>query len=95
MTPTPTPNYQSGYPQTGNPGNGSQGINSQPGTTQQGSYINQPTGGGMPGAITGPNAPAGTSTGSDPCYGDEQITFAPEQPRVNNEVLIAVTSSRT
>jgi hypothetical protein len=32
--------------------------------------------------------------GSDPCYGDELITFSPESPRIGNELLIAVTSSR-
>jgi hypothetical protein len=31
--------------------------------------------------------------GTDPCYGDELVTFSPEQPRVGNELLIAVTSS--
>ena len=50
---------------------------------------NQP--GGLPGAI--PQQP-GAAVGSDPCYGDEEITFSPEIPRVGNEVLIAVTSSR-
>ncbi|MFN8635778.1 MAG: hypothetical protein U0893_18170 [Chloroflexota bacterium] len=47
---------------------------------------------GLPGAAN--PAPASAPAGSDPCYGDEQMTFAPEVPRVNNEVLIAVTSSR-
>lgn len=54
--------------------------------------IQQPGGQGMPGAIN-PGA-AGAAAGSDPCYGDEEITFSPEIPRVGNEVLIAVTSSR-
>jgi hypothetical protein len=31
--------------------------------------------------------------GSDPCYGDELISFSPEQPRVGNELLIVVTSA--
>jgi hypothetical protein len=30
----------------------------------------------------------------DPCWGDEQITYVPETPRVNNELIIAVTSGR-
>jgi len=30
----------------------------------------------------------------DGCYGDEQITFAPETPRVGNELLVVVSSSR-
>jgi hypothetical protein len=34
----------------------------------------------------------GTPT-SDPCYGDEQITYSPETPRVGNELLIAVSSA--
>jgi hypothetical protein len=85
-TPTPMP-YQPSNPTNGFPGNPNQGINPQPG-------VSQPVGNGLPGAINGPNGAPGTQTGSDPCYGDEQITFAPEQPRVANEVLIAVTSSR-
>jgi hypothetical protein len=50
----------------------------------------------LPGAIPPqPGAPApGAAVGSDPCYGDEEITFSPEIPRVGNEVLIAVTSTR-
>jgi hypothetical protein len=51
-----------------------------------------------PGAVTGGStttgAVAAAPTGTDACYHDEQITFAPAEPRVNNEVLIAVTSSR-
>jgi hypothetical protein len=47
--------------------------------------------GALPGAVVaGSPAPL---TGADPCYQDEQITFAPAEPRVNNEVLIAVSSS--
>jgi hypothetical protein len=46
----------------------------------------------MPGMMPGAASPG--PTGSDPCYGDEQVTFAPEQPRVANEVLIAVSSSK-
>ena len=34
------------------------------------------------------------SPGVDMCYGDEQITYAPLEPRVGNEFLIAVSSSR-
>jgi hypothetical protein len=48
---------------------------------------------------TGAPPPAGTgpvsgAAGSDRCYGDEQITFSPADPRVNNELLVAVSSSR-
>jgi hypothetical protein len=32
--------------------------------------------------------------GPDACYGDEVITFAPENPRVGTELVIVVTSSR-
>jgi hypothetical protein len=53
---------------------------------------------GLPGAIVpgvpAPGQPPALSSGADPCYQDEQITFAPAEPRVNNEVLIAVSSSR-
>ena len=28
----------------------------------------------------------------DTCFGDEQVTFVPEDPRTNNEMLVAVTS---
>ena len=34
-----------------------------------------------------------TPTPTDKCYGDEQISFAPEEPRVGIELLIAVTSA--
>lgn len=65
-------------------------------------------GGGMPGAQPGTAGHPGSApqpgqpgtggpavgAGSDPCYGDEEITFSPEIPRVGNEVLIAVTSTR-
>jgi hypothetical protein len=45
----------------------------------------------MPGAMP---APAGSpGAGGDPCYGDELITFAPEEPRVGDELLVAVTSA--
>jgi hypothetical protein len=47
---------------------------------------------GLPGAINVTGSPAPGS--SDPCYGDELISFAPESPRVGNEFLIAVTSAR-
>ena len=49
-----------------------------------------------PGPAVGAASPAAAAApaGSDPCYGDEQITFSPAEPRVNNEMLIAVTSSR-
>jgi len=37
---------------------------------------------------------AGEDDGQDACYGDEVITFAPENPRVGTELVIVVTSSR-
>lgn len=37
--------------------------------------------------------PTATPIG-DPCWGDEQITYIPESPRTNNELIIAVTSSK-
>ena len=43
------------------------------------------TGAPMPGGATG-------LPDQDPCYGDEQITFSPENPRAGNDVLIAVSS---
>jgi hypothetical protein len=74
------PNTQ--YPNTQYP-NGQYPNNQNPG---DGSSI-------QPGAIV-PNAAGSPGpNGSDPCYGDEQITFAPEIPRVADEVLIAVTSA--
>ncbi|MGE3272354.1 MAG: hypothetical protein AB7P40_26635, partial [Chloroflexota bacterium] len=85
--PTPT-NTPYGYPGTG-PG---QPTQNQP-APQTGA---QPAGQtGLPGAIQpGAGGAPGAAAGSDPCYGDELITFSPEVPRVGNEVLIAVTSSR-
>jgi len=65
--------------------------------SQPGIPGNQPPAGGLPGSgITSTAATPGASTtpGSDPCYGDEQITYSPEEPRVGNELLIAVTSAR-
>ncbi|MFN8636335.1 MAG: hypothetical protein U0893_21000 [Chloroflexota bacterium] len=52
-----------------------------------------------PTAPAPPAAPASPSpqpyTGvSDPCWGDEQITYVPESPRAPNELIIVVTSSR-
>jgi hypothetical protein len=77
----PYPNGQ--YP------NGQYPNNQLPGS-QSGSSV-------QPGAIV-PNNPPGSPgspgpNGSDPCYGDEQITYAPEEARVADEVLIAVTSA--
>src|SRR6185503_7279945 len=74
------------YPGTTNPGT------TNPGTTNPG--VTSPGGTGQSGAVNPPGPGTPTGSGSDPCYGDEQMTFAPEVPRVNNEVLIAVTSSR-
>ena len=44
------------------------------------------------GAIVSGAASPGPA-GADACYGDELITFSPEDPRIGNEFLIAVTSS--
>ena len=41
----------------------------------------------MSGAAGSPGAP-------DTCHGDEQISFSPTEPRVGDELLIAVTSAR-
>jgi hypothetical protein len=41
-----------------------------------------------------PPSPSPTSYIGDPCWGDEQITFIPADPRTSNELVIAVTSSR-
>jgi hypothetical protein len=86
-TPTPTP---FGY--VGSPGN------VPPGGFQSGTPSTGPQAPGMPGSAVNPGASGpgltGAGAGSDPCYQDEQITYAPSEPRANNELLIAVTSSR-
>ena len=55
-----------------------------------------PLPGAVPAAgVPAPGAPgAAVSSAADRCYGDEQITFSPAEPRVANEMLVAVTSSR-
>jgi hypothetical protein len=83
----PYPNNQ--FPNNQYPNN--QSPNTQyPNGGLPGSSI-QPSG-GVPGGMP---APAGSPNpgGGDPCYGDELITFAPEAPRVGDELLVAVTSS--
>ena len=51
--------------------------------------------GGLPGGAIVPGAvPQASPATPDLCYGDELITFAPEGPRVGNDLLIAVTSGR-
>ncbi|MFN8524927.1 MAG: fibronectin type III domain-containing protein [Chloroflexota bacterium] len=45
------------------------------------------------GGATAP-APVVNSAASDPCWGDELITYVPENPRVGQELLIAVTSAK-
>src|SRR5213075_2869473 len=80
-----------GAPGSGLPGSGisPSGSGSVPGPTGAGTIP------GQTGAGTIPGQPAAATTpGSDPCYGDEQITYSPEEPRVGNELLIAVTSAR-
>ena len=48
----------------------------------------------LSGSAVGPGgtAPSGALV-ADPCYGDEMMTYMPEEPRIGNELLIAVTSS--
>jgi hypothetical protein len=47
-----------------------------------------------PVAQTEPAGPTPTPTSTvDICYGDEQILFAPDSPRVGNELLITVSSA--
>ena len=48
----------------------------------------------VPGAPAPGAAGAAAPTNADRCYNDEQITFSPADPRVSNEMLVAVTSSR-
>jgi hypothetical protein len=95
---------------TGSYSSGGASVQSGTGSYPTGSYPNDgssiqpgsgpypggaPSAGGLPGSGLAPNAaPPSPSTGSDPCYGDEQITFAPDEPRVGDELLIAVTSAR-
>jgi len=45
-------------------------------------------------AAAAPPPATPTTVGSDPCYGDELITYSPDLPRSGNEMLVAVTSSR-
>ena len=93
-TPTATP-Y--GYGQFPNQG----------GASVQGGGLQYPSGGSLPSgsipAAGGAPLPGAVQPGvgapspgvvSDPCYGDELITYSPEMPRVGNDLLIAVTSSR-
>jgi hypothetical protein len=107
-TPTPYANGTGQYPNNQYPNNGS--VNQTGTGYQGASVTdpNNPYSGGVPaqggqpgssissGAIQpGPGGAAPSpGTGSDPCYGDELITFAPEAPRVGDELLIAVTSAR-
>ncbi|MCC7368581.1 MAG: hypothetical protein IT306_09170 [Chloroflexi bacterium] len=95
LEPTPTisgwgapPATTNPYPTVGTGTSGNPAVTGPVGTQT----TNMPPNQGLPGAIQ-PGA-AGAAAGSDPCYGDEEITFSPEIPRVGNEVLIAVTSSR-
>lgn len=106
VTPTPSwypPNQQLVTPTPGpgmyNPGYGLTTPTATPWgyvpPAQPGVQPTAPT--GLPGSGiqsgSGAALPPGTP-GSDPCFGDEQITYSPELPRVGNELLIAVTSSR-
>ena len=47
-----------------------------------------------PSPFASPEIPPTATPIGDPCWGDEQITYVPETPRVNNELIIAVTSGR-
>jgi hypothetical protein len=62
-----------------------------PGAPATGFQATPSTGAPPPPAGTGPISAA---SGSDRCYGDEQVTYSPADPRVNNELLVAVSSSR-
>ena len=86
------PGQQTGIPgqQTGMPGQ--QSVPSPPYVGAPGANPGSSTG-ALPGAIV-PSSASPAPGGSDPCYGDEVITFSPESPRIGNELLIAVTSSR-
>jgi hypothetical protein len=53
-----------------------------------------PSGSGVAGGAIVPSGASLAPTGADPCYGDEVITYSPESPRIGNEFLVAVTSSR-
>jgi len=74
-------------------------VASTAGSPEPGPYPGS-TGPGFPGTGTAASPPgpgqSATPAGAvaDPCYGDEQISFSPEEPRAGNELLIAVTSSR-
>src|SRR5215212_4232079 len=94
------PGYQPGANQTG-------GASVSGGTTSGGSSVQSPNNPYQPGVtsqggssvssgaiVPGPmQAGSPGPNGTDPCYGDEVITFAPEAPRVGDELLIAVTSA--
>src|SRR6266542_2415898 len=89
-------NQSTGFP-TVQPG----GLQNQPGGVQNQNPVPGAPGSGLPGSGISPGTGAGASSpaasttpGSDPCYGDEQITYSPEEPRVGNELLVAVTSAR-
>ena len=72
------------------------GQSNQQGATSP--YIGVPDSGSVPvpGGLSGSAIVTSASPiagGSDPCYGDEAISFSPLAPRIGNELLIAVTSA--
>ena len=81
----PTPTYPS-VP-------GQQSVPAPPYVGAPGSGI-APSGSGVAGGAIVPSGASPAPTGADPCYGDEVITYSPESPRIGNEFLVAVTSSR-
>jgi hypothetical protein len=93
---------QPGFAGGVNPAGSFPTVNNQPvqqGFPQQGQAAVSQVGGSTSQVNPGVQQPvqaaaSPAATGSDPCWGDEEITFAPEKPRVGNELLIAVTSSK-
>jgi hypothetical protein len=82
-TPFPTPGMPPGLPSTA----------STVGTATPTPYAGLPDS-GLPGTATTASPLGSGPAGPDLCYGDEQITYSPTEPRAGNELLIAVTSSR-
>jgi len=89
-TPTPTPTSQLGPPTPELPTTGSPTPIDR--TRRVPGAGTPTTGASGDGSVSG--SIAGEDDGQDACYGDEVITFAPENPRVGTELVIVVTSSR-
>jgi hypothetical protein len=97
--PNPTYPGMSGQPYPGAPTPthptvpGQQSVPAPPYVGAPGSGI-APSGSGIAGGAIVPSGASPVPSGADPCYGDEVITYSPELPRIGNEFLVAVTSSR-